>query len=358
MTAVGPFMAVAPELASQWSRSAATAAACVPAEGDEAAAWTVRGWTEVALGCTVLGLPDAFSGLDEVVRQTGIRAAGRFASRLRRLRSAAGGVPWFYPAADEAPGGPAARPARPLARRAGRALTAFCDMVGAACHQLAEPAAATAARGPQQVAQTGADQLGWGAAHRPGPVGEYPVVRCAIDRDLVWRTWMSLPGDGGPRLILVEVPSPVPARRQRLWRGLHDGAHFDHMAALCRLAPTAPSPAEFGSGLLAAEAYAMAVEILATVEFLLAGDADVALELRDGLLERVGRVRPGPVAEFLALPRLAESYVLGPLRLLAGGGGGPLLPPALLGPLRERWGRACDAFPPAARLTAVAGRLQ
>ena len=358
MTALDPSMAVAPELANQWSRSAATAATRVPAEGDEAAAWTVRGWTEVALGCTVLGLPDAFSGLDEVVRQTGIRAAGRFASRLRRLRGAAGGVPWFYPVADEASGGPASRPTRPLAQQASRALRAFCDMVGTACDQLAGSAVATAAGGSRRVAETGADQLRWGAPHRPGPIGEYPVVRCAIDRELVWRTWMSLPGDDGPRLILVEVPSPVPARRQRLWRGLHDGAHFDHMAALYRLAPTAPSPAEFGSGLLATEAYAMAVEILATVEFLLAGDADVALELRSGLLERVGRLRAGSVAEFFALPRLAESYVLGPLRLLAGRDSGLLLPPALLDPLRERWGRACDAFPPAAWLTAMAGQLQ
>ena len=39
-----------------------------------------------------------------------------------------------------------------------------------------------------------------------------------------------------------------------------------------RCGPPAPSPGEFGAGLLIAESYAMAVEMLAAVECILAGE--------------------------------------------------------------------------------------
>ena len=46
----GP-MRVAPPGAYAWATAAATAAVKVPAANGEAAAWTVRGWADVAVGC-------------------------------------------------------------------------------------------------------------------------------------------------------------------------------------------------------------------------------------------------------------------------------------------------------------------
>src|ERR1700721_1862623 len=70
--APGP-MHVAPSAAHAWATAAATAAVQVPAAGGEAAAWTVRGWADVAIGCLALG---AFGGLDEVVRNGPVVSGG------------------------------------------------------------------------------------------------------------------------------------------------------------------------------------------------------------------------------------------------------------------------------------------
>jgi hypothetical protein len=135
----------------------------------------------------------------------------------------------------------------------------------------------------------------------------------------------------------------------------------------------APSPAEFGTGLLAAESYAMAVEILASAECVVAGDLATAGLLRDGIRERVARtpgVRPAGrpaapasagVAEFALLPTLADAYVNRALVLLgraaSGTAASPLLPAELVRPLGQRWRAAAGAFPPAARLTEQARAL-
>lgn len=60
---------------------------------------------------------------------------------------------------------------------------------------------------------------------------------------------------------MAEVPSTATALAQQVWRGIHEGAHLDHMTALARSGPVAPSPAEFGSGLLAAEYAFLAPEM-------------------------------------------------------------------------------------------------
>ncbi len=80
-------------------------------------------------------------------------------------------------------------------------------------------------------------------------------------------------------------------------------------------------PGEFGAGLLLAESYAMAVEILAAVECVLAGEGRAVRQLGAGLIERATRLPGGsnPAAEFEDLPTLAEVYVLGPLEVLSGG---------------------------------------
>src|SRR5579864_9031777 len=102
---------VAAAAARAWAIAAATAAVGVPASGAEAAAWTVRGWADVAVGCLALdgpaespaespadsGAPGAFAGLDEVIRSVPVASGGQHAARLRRLRRFAGPVPPCYP---------------------------------------------------------------------------------------------------------------------------------------------------------------------------------------------------------------------------------------------------------------------
>lgn len=375
MSAAGPLAGVTPARARDWAYGAATMAARVPVPpaGPQAAVWIVRGWAEVALGCAVLGLPAGYEGLDQVVRRAGVRVGGPFAARLHRLRALGGQVPRFYPV--EGPWPPATElrgrdwPVQPATWEACAALTRFCDHLQLVEHGTAAGPTPTAAGGPGSGPGSSAERLRWGAAHRPGPTRDHLVAAVDVPAGLAWRTWLTLPAAGGPVVVALDLPvSKGTPRQQWIWRGIHDGAHLDHLAVLSRAAQAPPTPAEFGRGLLVAESYAMAVEILAAVECLLAGDADAVAELRAGLLQRIGRVPgaappPGEVSgeqllEFVALPALAESYVLGPLRLLAGDHPGPLLPRVLELPLRQRWAAACAAFSPAAQLTDEARQLR
>jgi hypothetical protein len=71
--APGPTHVAAPA-ARAWAIAAANTAVRVPATNAEAAAWTVRGWADVAVGCLALAgpaspgsgpdQPGAFGGLD------------------------------------------------------------------------------------------------------------------------------------------------------------------------------------------------------------------------------------------------------------------------------------------------------
>jgi hypothetical protein len=160
----------------------------------------------------------------------------------------------------------------------------------------------------------------------------------------------------GPRAAVAEVPSTATPLAQQIWRGIHEGAHLDHLSVLARSGEGAPSPAEFGDGLLAAESYAMAVEILTAVECLLAGEGAAVWQLGAGLVERATRLPGGsdPAPEFTDLPTLAEVYVLGPLHVLAGVAPARALAPAhtlpaeLITALCARWRAACAAYPSAA----------
>jgi hypothetical protein len=150
---------------------------------------------------------------------------------------------------------------------------------------------------------------------------------------------------------------------QQIWRGIHEGAHLDHLSSVARLRrPLAPSPGEFGAGLLLAESYAMAVEMLAAVECILAGEGHAVWQLGAGLIERATRLPGGanPAAEFADLPTLAEVYLLGPLDVLSGGpdrSAPAVLPAELTRSLHDRWRAACAAYPPAATFTAGAAEL-
>src|SRR5580704_13553872 len=171
---------------------------------------------------------------------------------------------------------------------------------------------------------------------------------------------MCLPGLPGPGTAIAEVPSTATPMAQQIWRGIHEGAHLDHLSSLARLSrPLAPNPGEFGAGLLVAESYAMAVEILAAVECVLAGEGHAVWQLGAGLIERATRLPGGsnPAAEFADLPTPAEVYVLGPLEVLAGAPAVATLPAQIVGSLRARWRSASAAYPPAEVFASAAAGL-
>jgi hypothetical protein len=353
--------------AQAWAIAAATAALRVPASNAEAAAWAVRGWADVAVGCLALdgpacpvtgpGTPSAFGGLDEVVRSVPVASGGQDAARLRGLRRFAGPVPCWYP--DNRPAAGPIRAVRPVAWRAAGHLAGFGKF-------LMRTAAGLPWHPP--CALRSAPQLAWGARYRPSASDVHVTLALPVDRWLARRTWMCLPGLPAPGTAVAEVPSTATPLAQQIWRGIHEGAHLDHLSVLARPGPSAPSPAEFGAGLLIAESYAMAVEILAAVECVLAEEGEAVWQLGAGLVERATRLPGGshPAPEFADLPTLAEVYVLGPLEVLAGGatsralpGGATAraLPAELIGALRGRWCLACAAYPPAAAFGSAAAEL-
>jgi hypothetical protein len=368
--APGPMHVAAPA-ARAWAIAAANAAVRVPVADGEAAAWTVRGWADVAVGCLALdgpvslqipgspGLPGsgpalsaAFGGLDEVVRAVPIASGGRHAARLRRLRELAGPVPPWYPDAR-----PVAGPIRGIGPFTWRAA----DLVA----RFGEELMMTGAELPWRAScpLSSSRQLAWGARYRPSPSDAHRTMRLPVDRFLARRTWMCLPNRVGTGLasgpVAAEVPSTASPLAQQIWRGIHEGAHLDHLSALTALGPMAPSPAEFGAGLMIAESYAMAVEILAAVECALAEEGNAVWQLGAGLIERAARLPGGsdPSPEFTDLPTLAEVYVLGPLEVLTGGDAARALPAQIAGSLRSRWCSARAAYPPAAAFESAAAGL-
>jgi hypothetical protein len=355
MVSPGPrppgLMHVTAATARAWAMAAAAAAAIVPTADAEAAAWTVRGWADVAVGCLALDDPAAFGGLDEVVRSMPVASGGTHAARLRSLRRWAGPVPAWYPDPRPVEGtirgvGPRAWRAAALIERFGASLMTTAAMLppGSLCPL------------------SSVSQLAWGARYRPLPSEGHVTVCLPLSRRLARRTWMCLPGLPVPGTAVAEVPSTASPLAQQIWRGIHEGAHLDHLAALSRPgSPAAPSPAEFGAGLLVSESYAMAVEILAAVECVLAGEGRATWQLGVGLIERATRLPGGsrPAAEFADLPTLAEVYVLGPLEILvrAVAGDALPLPEELTGSLCARWLAAIAAYPPAAAFCSAAALL-
>ena len=296
----------------------------------------MRGWADVAVGCLALDgsagpkATVAFGGLDEVVRDTPVISAGQHAARLRQLRKFAGPVPQWYP--DARPVSGPVRGIRQIAWQAAELLACFGKL-------LMMTAGGLPWRPPCPLRS--ARQLAWGVRYRPSPSDAHVTVPLPVNRWLARRTWMCLPGLPDPGTAVAEVPSTASALAQQIWRGVHEGAHLDHLSALARLGALAPSPAEFGAGLLVAESYAMAVEILAAVEAILAGEGDAVWQLGAGLIERATRLPGGsdPAPEFVDLPTLAEVYVLGPLEVLAGAGRGA-------GPARKQSSARCAKSSP------------
>jgi hypothetical protein len=293
--------------------------------------------------------PGAFSGLDEVIRSLRVVSGGQHAARLRQLRRFAGPVPPWYP--DTQPLAGPIRGVREAAWNAARLIVGFGEQL---------IAAADALPGGTACPLISAKQLSWGVRYRPSPSDGHVALRLPVNRRLARRTWMCLPGLPAPGTAIAEVPSTATTMAQQVWRGIHEGAHLDHLGVLARARGVlAPSPGEFGAGLLLAESYAMAVEILAGVECVLAGEGDAVRQLGAGLIERATRLPGGsnPAAEFMELPTLAEVYVLGPLEVLSDGPASATLPAELTGSLLDRWRGACAAYPPAGAFGASAARL-
>ena len=383
--APGPSQVTAP-VARAWAVTAATAAVRVPALNAESDAWIVRGWADVAVGCLALdrlrpggpglsgsalsgyglsgsglsgsgfggpgsagsAVSGAFDGLDEVVRTVGVLSGGQHAARLRLLRRFAGPVPRWYPDA---------RPVTGFIRRVRGIVWRAADLVAGFGGLLLSTAGALPHDAPCPLVS--ARQLAWGVRYRPSPSDAHVTLRLPVSRRLARRTWMCLPGLAGPGTAIVAVPSTASALEQQIWRGIHEGAHLDHLASLARQGPLAPSPGEFGAGLMIAESYAMAVEILAAVECVLAGEGHAVWQLGAGLIERATRLPGGthPTAELADLPTLAEVYLLGPIEILAGGAAAAALPDELISSLRDRWWAACAAYPPAAAFGSAAAHL-
>ena len=351
---------VAAPVARAWAVAAATAAVRVPAGNAEADAWTVRGWADVAIGCVALDGPGftdparrdgpgAFSGLDEVIRSLRVVSGGQHAARLRQLRRFAGPVPPWYPGTR--PVADPIRDVREIVWRAARLVTGFGELLMTTAATL---------RNDPALPLVSAAQLAWGARYRPSPSTDHVTMRLPLNRRLARRTWMCLPGLPGPGTAIAEVPSTATAMEQQIWRGIHEGAHLDHLSSVARLRrPMAPSPGEFGAGLLVAESYAMAVELLAGVECILAGEGHAVWQLGAGLIERATRLPGGanPAAEFADLPTLAEVYLIGPLDVLSGGHASAVLPAELTRSLHNRWRAACAAYPPAAAFADGAAEL-
>ena len=278
----------------------------------------------------------------------GVLSGGQHAARLRQLRRFAGPVPRWYPDA---------RPVAGFIRRVRGIAWRAADLVAGFGELLLSTAAGLPRDAPCPLVS--ARQLAWGVRYRPSPSDAHVTLRLPVSRRLARRTWMCLPGLASPGTAIVAVPSTATALEQQIWRGIHEGAHLDHLASLARRGPLAPSPGEFGAGLLIAESYAMAVEILAAVECVLAGEGHAVWQLGAGLTERATRLPGGahPAAEFADLPTLAEVYLLGPIEILAGGAAAAALPEELVSSLRDRWRAACAAYPPAAAFRSAAVNL-
>ena len=186
--------------------SAMCPAVGVAAVKAEAAAWTVRGWADVAVGCLALdgsaspgsrgSAPDlsgAFGGLDAVVRALPVVSGGQHAARLRLLRELAGPVPPWYPDA---------RPVAGPIRGVGRFIWQAADLLARFGEELMMTG--TGLPWGASCSLSSARQLAWGARYRPSPSGAHVTVRLPVNRFLARRTWMCLPGTDR------DDPVPVP----------------------------------------------------------------------------------------------------------------------------------------------------
>lgn len=319
--------------------SAIAAALDVPAVGIEADAWIARNLAEVAL---MLYVSDQSpEPLDDLVREFDLRGApDTFCTRLFGLRELLGRVPTWYPRHGSD------RPARrSLSQEDEQAATAMLRF--AATLDALPPSAPLMSSSSGNGERAYLDRSTW----RPTTPAESnrPTFRqVEIPQSMLWRAWLIAPDLGVVRVVVDEQLSP---EAMDIWWGVHDGTHLDH---LTYFAFSGPAPIEFGRGLMIAESLAMVVELLAAAEALAEERSGTISAVRNGLIERVGRLPiecrrtqdlgeltdlfEFPVqSEFGALPTLASAYVLGPIRLIARGFRSPYIPIAVTQRLLTRW---------------------
>lgn len=327
-------------IAKEWA-ALLEAARDVPAEGEERASWTVRGLAEVALMMHVANGP--WHLLDATVAATTLDGADiRFAERLGSLRRWHGSVPTSYHYRTTRPPRPAIADA--AIQAAAVALLKFAKSLPTPEVDSATPLSPRDGVG-RHVVHSNARRR----SCRGCPSEGVYYLDIDIPAELLWRAWAVLPGVGITRIVPQETLQPA---QMTVWWGVHDGCHLDHLLAAD---PMTRTGIQFGHGLLAAEALAMVSEIVAGAEAALAGESSVAGQVRDGLIERVGRfdTKVGsteftrlsaeldvPVElEFASLPILASAYVAGPLRLIGTNFTSSSIPDRLAEDFRQRWKR-------------------
>jgi hypothetical protein len=302
----------------------------VPAVGDEAASWRVRNLAELVLQALCTGSGELLAQVDAAAATVG-PAEPRLVTRLRAVRAEAGAVPASYPRARSGPA--EVRPIGRQALAAARQLTALAE-APAPGHTGDRPVR------PVTAADVRAhlDRL---ACLRPFGLG-HQCRALLLANGAVWRSWFL---DGSTPVFAFPC-HPRPTGAAAMMYGLHVGVHLDHLAALVATrGARVAARLQFGRGLLVAEAVAMAVE-LATLVDPLARLARAEREfLRQAVGDRIARLPGLPAAsatsagrsEFVALPTLAESYVLGPLRLARRGFQHQLIPPYVRDALMGAW---------------------
>ena len=103
----------------------------------------------------------------------------------------------------------------------------------------------------------------------------------------------------------------------------------------------------------------MAVEILAAVECILAGEGHAVWQLGAGLIERATRL-PGGAARRPSSPTCRpwpRCTCSGRSRSWPAAAASTVLPAEITRSLRDRWRAACAAYPPAAAFAAGAAEL-
>ncbi len=172
-----------------------------------------------------------------------------------------------------------------------------------------------------------------------------------IPSKLVRRGWMNLPMQGPTMLV---VDQQLNEGKLDIWWGIHNGAHLDHLS----WQPSNSAEVEFGNGLIVAEALAVSLEMLAAAETLIGIDNVCLFTIREGLIERAGRL-PLPKIEtsssaylcamnlgnreFYCMPTVAAAYIVETIRLIAHDFKAPTIPHFVSFQIARRWDNVANS---------------
>lgn len=309
----------------------------VPGRPSEAAAWRTRNLCELLLFFHAFGGPVTL--IDEGVKTLRLSATQRLSHRLFALRTLVGPCPKYYSI-------PEAEPAQ----------VEIDERLNKCADALLRYSSALRTKQPPDEEEispkdgVGASGIAKVASWRTiGSKTRFSAIDTDVSAELMWRSWTGINANTATVLVPDEFLTPT---RIDIWWGIHNGAHLDHLSSLIR-AGEDPLTIEFGSGLLVAESVAMVHEMIAGAECVLRGLEGHAYVVADGIDERVGRdptlssghtglslpmsgVGSSALKEFAPLPTLSRAYIEGPLKLLATGFEGPLIPEDLSRSLSQK----------------------